>query len=285
MTCTGRLGVTGRGAWLSGQAGGAGIVDLLTGAVSPTGRLAETIPVRLEDVPAFNAFPGELGTVRYGEGVFVGYRHYDLRGVAVAYPFGFGLSYTTFAIDGVAATVKGSGADASVTVTSRVTNTGSRAGVEVVQVYIGDPESRVARPVRELKGFARVGLEPGESRVVTIELDSRALAYWHPALGRWAVEGGAFTVEVGASSRDIAATVSIDVEGEDLASPLGDMSTMGELRAHPVTGAEAERLCAGLDATMLSMVDDFPLKVLADFGMVPGLNRGMVTRLIEYSQA
>ncbi len=272
-------------AWLSGQAGGAGIVDLLTGVTSPSGRLAETLPVRLEHVPSFGAFPGELGTVRYGEGIFVGYRHYDLRDAPVAYPFGFGLTYTTFTIDDVEAVAKGSGADAQVTVTARVTNTGHRKGAEVVQVYIGDPESLVARPVRELKGFARVALEPGESRTVSIELDSRALAYWHPTLERWTVEGGTFTVDVGTSSRDIAATVAIEVEGENVASPLSELSTMGELRVHPATRAEAERLSAGLDATMLSMVGDFPLVVLSDFGMIPGFGRDEIARFIEQANA
>lgn len=272
-------------AWLPGQAGGAGIVDILTGAVSPSGRLAETIPVRLEDVPSFGSFPGELGSVRYGEGIFVGYRHYDLRDAEVSYPFGFGLSYTTFAIDDVAAKVAGEGADATVAVTARVTNTGSRAGAEVVQVYIGDPESLVARPVRELKGFARVALEPGESRTVTVALDSRALAYWHPTLNRWAVEGGEFTVQVGTSSRDIAAIVSIDVVGEDVASPISLLSTMGELGAHPATTAEATRLKVGLDSTMLSMVDEFPLVVLADFGMIPGFTREAIDSLIKQAEA
>jgi len=272
-------------AWLSGQAGGAGIVDLLTGVTSPSGRLAETLPVRLEDVPAFGAFPGELSTVRYGEGIFVGYRHYDLRDAPVAYPFGFGLTYTTFTIDDVEAVAKGSGADAQVTVTATVTNTGHRKGAEVVQVYIGDPESMVARPVRELKGFARVALEPGESRTVTLELDSRALAYWHPTLGRWTVEGGTFTVEVGTSSRDIVAIVSIEVAGEDVSNPLSELSTMGELRANPATSADAERLCVGLDSTMLSMVDDFPLVVLSDFGMIPGFGRDEIAQLIKKSKA
>ena len=262
--------------WLSGQAGGAGIVDLLTGAVSPSGRLAETVPVRLEDVPSFGAFPGELGTVRYGEGLSVGYRHYDLRDAAVAYPFGFGLTYTSFAIDAV---VTGVGADAAVTVTARVTNTGGRAGAEVVQVYIGDPESLVTRPVRELKGFARVALEPGESRTITLELDSRALAYWHPTLERWVVEGGAFTVDVGTSSRDIAASVTIDVEGDDISTPLHELSTMREMRAHPATAAEGERIVSGLDAGMLAMVDDFPLTVVADFGMA-GFDRAALDRII-----
>ena len=270
-------------AWLSGQGGGAGIVDLLVGAATPTGRLAETLPVRLQDVPSYGAFPGELGTVTYGEGIFVGYRHYDLRDAPVAYPFGFGLTYTTFAIDDVAAAVTGAGADARVTVTAKVTNTGSRAGVEVVQVYIGDPESLVERPVRELKGFARVALEPGESSPVSIELDSRALAYWHPILKKWTVEGGAFTVELGTSSRDIAATVSIDVEGENLSSPLHEMSTVREARAHPASAAAAAQIVSRLDDGMLAMVDDFPLAVVAGFGMA-GFGRDDLARLIAQAK-
>ncbi len=271
-------------AWLAGQAGGAGIVDILTGAASPSGRLAETIPVRLEDVPAFNNFPGELSTVRYGEGIFVGYRHYDKRDAAVAYPFGFGLSYTTFVIDHVAAAVKVSGAATDLTVTARVTNTGSRTGVEVVQVYVGDPGSRVVRPVRELKGFTRVVLEPGESRTVTVELDARALAFWHPTLNRWAVEPGVFTIEVGSSSRDIAAHVDIAVDGDDLTTPLTLMSTVGELRAHPVTRAEVKPLVAHLDAMTLSMIDDFPLGLFMHFGIMPEVSPENVTRMIESTQ-
>lgn len=271
-------------AWLSGQAGGAGIVDILTGAVSPSGRLAETIPVRLQDVPAFNNFPGELSTVRYGEGIFVGYRHYDLRDAAVAYPFGFGLGYTTFAIDHVAAAVTVAGEANHLTVTARVTNTGSRAGVEVVQVYVGDPGARVARPVRELKGFVRVALEPGEARTVTVELDSRALAFWHPTLHRWAIEPGVFTIEVGTSSRDIAAHVDIAVDGDDLTTPLTFMSTVGELRAHPTTRAEVKPFFAHLEPFILSMVDDFPLGLFMHFGITPEVSPENITRMIESTQ-
>lgn len=271
-------------AWLAGQAGGAGVVDILTGAVSPSGRLAETIPMRLEDVPAFNNFPGELSTVRYGEGLFVGYRHYDKRDAEVAYPFGFGLGYTTFAIDHVGAAVKVNGADNELTITARVTNTGTRAGVEVVQVYIGDPGSRVERPIRELKGFTRVALEPGESRTVTIELDSRALAFWHPTLNRWAIEPGVFRVEVGSSSRDIAAHVDIAVDGDDLTMPLTLMSTVGELRTHPVTRAEVKPFFGHLDPVMLSMLDDFPLGLFMHFGIMPEVSPENINRMIESTQ-
>ncbi|PWD51673.1 glycosyl hydrolase [Serinibacter arcticus] len=270
--------------WLGGQAGASGAVDVLTGAVSPSGKLAETLPVRLQDVPAYGSFPGELGHVTYGEGLFVGYRWYDARDVAVAHPFGFGLSYTTFAIDGVTASVTGSGAEARVAVSATVTNTGDRAGAEVVQVYVSDPAAVVTRPERELKAFAKVALEPGEARTVTFDLDSRALAFWHPALHRWTVEGGEFVVSVGTSSRDLAASVSLDVVGEDVSAPLTEMSTLAELLADPVAEPEVRPMTADMDPALLSMADDMPAIVLADFGMTPLTHVGLAD-LIERSNA
>ena len=131
--------------------------------------------------------------------MLVGYRWYDTRAMDVAYPFGHGLSYTTFGYSDVTASADGT----DVTVTATITNTGSVAGAEVVQVYVRDPQASVLRPTRELKAFAKVALEPGESREVTFALTGRDLSYWHPGLHRWVVEGGEFVVEVGASSRDI----------------------------------------------------------------------------------
>ena len=218
--------------WLGGQAGGSAVADLLLGVRTPSGRLTETIPHRIEDTPAFGNFPGEAGVVRYGEGVLVGYRWYDTRAMDVAYPFGHGLSYTTFAYDGITASLDGT--DVSVQVT--VTNTGSVAGAEVVQVYVRDPEASVLRPTRELKAFAKVTLEPGESREVSFDLAARDLSYWHPGLHRWVVEGGEFVIEVGASSRDLRGSVSLDVEGEPLWGELTVMSTIEEWFAHPVGG-------------------------------------------------
>ena len=148
--------------WLLGQAGGGAIADVLYGAVNPSGRLAETIPVRLADSPAYLDFPGEHSHVRYGEGLFVGYRWYDARDLEVSFPFGHGLSYTTFAYSDAAVS---SDATAS-TVRVTVTNTGDRAGAEVVQVYTSLPGSAVVRAPRELKGFAKVALEAGETREV-----------------------------------------------------------------------------------------------------------------------
>ena len=167
-------------AWLGGQAAAGGIVDVLTGAVNPSGRLAETIPLRLEDNSSYLNFPGDSQVVRYGEGIFIGYRGYDKSAQDVAFPFGYGLSYTSFELSDLDVSTRGSAADGTLaaTVTVTVTNAGSVGGAEVVQVYVGDIESTVARPVRELKGFAKVTLWPGESQQVSIELDQRAFSFW-----------------------------------------------------------------------------------------------------------
>ncbi|MEV7973910.1 glycoside hydrolase family 3 C-terminal domain-containing protein [Cellulomonas sp. NPDC089187] len=259
--------------WLGGQAGGSAVADLLLGLRNPSGRLAETIPHRLEDTPAFGNFPGEGGQVRYGEGILIGYRWYDTRQLDVAYPFGHGLSYTSFGYDGLDVTVSGTGADSTVQVSVTVTNTGDRAGAEVVQVYVGDPEAAVLRPVRELKGFAKVQLEPGASTVVQIEVNARDLSYWHPLLHRWVVGGGRTVIEVGASSRDIRATAEVQVTGEEIVIPLNTESTLTEWLAHPtgrpvLTALVPEGM---LESGMAAMMADAPLKSLIGFGMVdPG---------------
>ena len=191
--------------WLSGQAAGGAAADLLLGAANPSGRLAETLPLRLEDTPAYLNFPGEAGHVRYGEGIFVGYRGYDALDLQVSYPFGHGLSYTSFSYADLTTNLTGSAQDGDllVNVTCRVTNTGDRRGKEVVQLYVRDPEASVARPVRELKAFAKVDLDPSQTTVVDLPLTARDLSYWSTTLNDWALEGGEFELAVGASSRDL----------------------------------------------------------------------------------
>ncbi len=216
--------------WLSGQAAGGAAVDLLLGVANPSGKLAETIPVRLQDNPSYLNFPGEEGVVRYGEGIFIGYRAYDALIQQVSYPFGFGLSYTTFRIENVDVSVTGSiaGGDLAVTVTASVTNTGQRAGAEVVQIYVGDIEASVARPLRELKGFAKVYLEPGETQQVSCQLEERAFAYWSQRFRQWVVESGEFMIAVGNSSRHLVATETIILEAPRLSLPLNADSTLQE---------------------------------------------------------
>lgn len=270
--------------WLGGQACGSAVADLLLGVRTPSGKLAETVPHRIEDTPAFGNFPGEYGHVRYGEGVLVGYRWYDTRLVDVAYPFGHGLSYTTFEYSDVTATVSGEGAASSVEVTATVTNTGPVAGAETVQVYVGDPDAAVLRPVRELKAFGKVVLVPGEARTLTFTLTGRDLSYWHPALRRWVVGGGRTVVEVGASSRDIRGRAEVAVTGEPLWRDLTADSTVNEWLAHPVgSGLLSEAFGGGapadVDPTMLAMMGDMPLRVLAGFGM-GGLDLPTADRLL-----
>lgn len=219
--------------WLLGQAGGGATADVLFGDVDPSGRLTETIPLRLADTPAHLDYPGEFGHVRYAEGLFVGYRWYDARDLEVAYPFGHGLSYTTFRYGGATAMV-GPGGDVEVRVT--VTNTGPRDGREVVQVYTALPGSGVQRPARELKAFAAVPLAAGETRDVVLTVRRSDLAYWDRRVDRWIVEGGLYRIDVAASSRDIRSSASVDIEGDDVTMPLTRDSSLAEVMAHPVAG-------------------------------------------------
>ncbi|MBV9920049.1 MAG: glycoside hydrolase family 3 C-terminal domain-containing protein [Pseudonocardia sp.] len=251
--------------WLGGQAVGGAIADVLTGAADPGGRLAETIPLRLEDSPSYLNFPGEEGHVRYGEGVFVGYRGFDAAAREVAYPFGHGLSYTTFAYRDLAARVTGT----EVTVEVVVANTGGRAGREVVQLYVGDPQAAVARPPRELKGFVALDLAAGEDRRVTFTLDARDLSYWSTTERRWLLEGGEFTMEVGASSRDIRLATTVSVGEPRPRPPLTAQASLEEWLADP-DGAARLRDAAGAapilaDAELRRVIGNFPLGRLAAF--------------------
>lgn len=222
--------------WLLGQAGGTATADLLTGAVNPSGKLAETIPVRFADNPTVGNFPGEHGHVRYGEGLLIGYRWYDAHRLPVAYPFGHGLSYTTFDYGDAALDVHADGDRPEVTATLTVTNTGDRAGRETVQLYVTDPQATVYRPEQELRAFAKVDLAPGESTEVTFTLDARAFAFWHTGVGGWVVEGGEFGIRVGASSRDIRRSGTVTLRGQDIAEPLTPESSVDVWLRHPEAG-------------------------------------------------
>lgn len=222
--------------WLPGQAGGTALADLLVGTREPSGRLAETMPVRLAHNPAAGDFPGEFGRVRYGEGLLIGYRWYDTRELPVSYPFGHGLSYTSFEHRDLEVRVLDDGPEPRVEVAVTIANTGDRTGSEVVQLYVGDPVSSAQRPRQELKAFRKVELAPGASARPSLALDSRAFAYWHPRLRRWAVEGGEFELRIGASSRDIRQRAVVELAGEDLSGMLTPASDLGEWLDHPVLG-------------------------------------------------
>jgi beta-glucosidase len=221
-------------AWMMGQAGGGAIADLLYGKVNPCGKLAETFPIRLADTPAYINFPGKDGQVRYGEGIFIGYRYYDVKEAPVQFAFGHGMSYTTFAHKNARVSAASFKDVDGVTVSVDVTNTGKVAGKEVVQVYVHDHKSRLARPPKELKGFAKVELEPGQTKTVTVELDFRAFAYYHPGYQRWITEDGKFDILVGAAANDIRCTQTVTLQSTlDLPSLLNPDSTLRDWIGDP----------------------------------------------------
>jgi beta-glucosidase len=269
---------------LLGQAAGGGIADVLFGRVNPSAKLTETIPARLQDTPAYDSFPGERRHSVYGEGLFVGYRWYDNRDIEVTYPFGHGLSYTTFQYDDVRAQATDAGIEATVT----VTNTGSRAGREIVQAYVSVPESRMLRVPRALAGFASVDLAAGESAEVTVRIERRDLAYWDIDLDRFVVEGGTYVVTVGASSRDLRGSAEVEVAGDDVRIPVTIDSTLAEVLEHPVAGPlviEAFPIPLDTDATdslggdLKKMLGSIPLNRLVTFG--PGVTQEQVDRIVE----
>jgi beta-glucosidase len=257
--------------WLLGQAGGGAVADVLYGVVNPSGKLTETVPVRLEDNPSYGNFPGEFGHVRYGEGLLVGYRWYDAKGLEVTYPFGHGLSYTTFDYGAATASVR---ADGDIDVQVELTNTGERDGREIVQVYVAPVASGVQRAPRELKAFSSIALAAGETRTVELVVRREDLAYWDVRVDRWVVEGGEYAVDVAASSRDIRSSVSVEVAGDEVRIPLTMNSSVGDVLAHPVAGPIVmgalggfmEEL-SGADSSAASMIpnDDAMQKMMASF--------------------
>ncbi len=274
--------------WLLGQSGGAALVDALFGDVNVFGKLAETIPLAVEETPAYLNFPGGAGHVTYGEGVYVGYRYYDTLNLDVSFPFGFGLSYTTFAIHDMQAVATGP-AHASVSVT--VTNTGSVAGAEVVQLYVAPPASAVQRPSHELRGFQKVFLEPGESVTVQYDPSDRAFAYWNQQLGDWKVESGDYEIQLGSSSRDISERAIVTLDGDDKRPELGLDSVISEWRDDPIGGPLLTQTLDQLGielpvqgTSLESMVMQSPLSV---FGMfAPELTRARAIELVtKYSSA
>ncbi|MEW5869928.1 MAG: glycoside hydrolase family 3 C-terminal domain-containing protein [Chloroflexota bacterium] len=220
--------------WMMGQAGGAAIADVLFGRVNPCGKLAETFPLKLADTPAHINWPGGAGQVHYGEGLFIGYRYYDARQTPVLFPFGYGLSYTTFEYSNPKVSARSFKDVEGLTVSVEVTNTGKVAGKEIVQVYVHDRKSGLVRPEKELKGFAKVELQPGETRSVSIPLDFRAFAYYHPEYRQWITEDGEFDILIAASAADIRHTLSVTLASTlHLPCILDKESTIREWMADP----------------------------------------------------
>jgi beta-glucosidase len=261
--------------WLLGQAGGSALSDILFGVVNPSGRLAETIPLRLQDTPAYLNFPGELGHVRYGEGVFVGYRHYDARDLPVSYPFGHGLSYTTFEYSDLVVDVSGRDETAAVRVSLSIANTGDRAGAEVVQLYLAVPSAIVSRPVRELRGFRKVTVEAGMRTRVHFTLRWRDFAFFHPQRGTWFVEGGEIGIEVGASSRNIRLTTAVEVPVTPEPPPITADSPLSEWAEHPAGLALLER------EMKRSGAEPYGLRFISDEGL-PAMGSAPLSRLANF---
>ncbi|SFS99959.1 glycoside hydrolase family 3 C-terminal domain-containing protein [Saccharopolyspora flava] len=280
--------------FLLGQAGGGALADLLRGEVNPSGHLAESIPLRLQDNPTYLNFPGEQGHVRYGEGVMVGYRYYETAQVPVRYPFGHGLSYTTF--ETVDLTVTTTGPDTA-TASITVTNTGSRAGKHVVQLYVATDAGPVRRPARELRAFTKVALEPGQTRTVELELDSRAFAYYDVEAGRWVTAPGDYAIQVGRSAADVVAEQRISLDGEVIRKELTLDSTVREWFGHPDVGPRfLDRIAAGMGEQQahdpdrstgeLRMIDSLPLHQFLNFleGFGGGVPAEEIEELIQLSK-
>ena len=234
-------------AWLGGQAGGGALADVLTGAVNPSGKLAETFPNSIYDTPTFPYFPARNRHANYGEGIFIGYRYYDTKSLRPLFPFGFGLSYTTFSYTGIktdATSIKDTDA---LTVEVSVKNTGPVAGKEVVQLYLREQHPLVLRPAKELRAFQKVTLSPGEEKTVAFRLSKRDFAYYDSALRAWSVQSGKFDILAGGSSRDVPLKATVEMQATELRHPkLTKTSMLKDFQNHPKGRAFYREL---LDAT------------------------------------
>lgn len=269
--------------YLGGDRVGQAAVELLYGEKNPCGKLAETWPCRLEDNPSYLNFPGEDGIVEYHEGIYIGYRYYDKKKMEVNFPFGHGLSYTSFAYTDLRCSKEKITESDTFTVTCRVKNTGSAYGQEIVQLYAGYPKSRVRRAVRELKGFEKIALQPGEEKEVTFTIGPRSFAYYETKIHDWFVESGDIEISVASSSRDIRLTQTVKMDSS-MTIPLiyGRYSTIGEAMLSPkgraifgaLLGAGAsdsaadDAMGSGAERMKRQMMFDMPLHSLVSYGRI-----------------
>ncbi|RRJ64601.1 glycosyl hydrolase [Paenibacillus oralis] len=268
-------------AYLGGQAMAGAVADLLFGVRNPSGKLAETFPEKLSHTPSFINFPGEREQVEYREGLFIGYRYFDKVDTKPLFPFGHGLSYTSFAYSDLQID-KSEITDAEeLQVTVKVRNTGQRAGKEIVQLYVKDVESSVLRPVKELKGFEKVELEPGEEKRVAFRLGKRAFAYYHVDLQDWYVESGDFEILIGKSSEDIVLSHTVVVHSTTKVRKKFTLdSTLGDIRAEPAgaglvnkilmgMGFGSSRTDAPLGMDMDALLNSLKLRIVESHGAIP----------------
>ena len=229
--------------YLGGQASGGAVADLLFGVANPCGKLAETFPKRLEDNPSYLNFPGDSKKVEYREGIFVGYRYYEAKNIDVLFPFGYGLSYTTFDYTDISLDKNEMMDNEEVMVKVKVKNAGDMTGKEIVQLYVRDIESSVIRPAKELKGFEKVMLQPGEEKTVTFTLDKRAFAYYNEEIKDWYVEDGEFEILVGGSSQHTPLRTTITVKSTQPIKKVYTInSTLGEIMENPTGVAIIQEL-------------------------------------------
>lgn len=281
--------------YLGGQAVGKAVCDLLFGRENPSGKLAESWCMKLEDNPSYLNFPGVGDEVNYNEGIFVGYRYYDKKNMEVRFPFGFGLSYTEFEYSDIVISENEISDEQTLTVSCTVKNTGSRAGMEVVQLYVRDKESSVARPVKELKGFEKVSLAPGESKRVAFSLDKRAFAYYETAISDWFVEYGEYEILIGASSRDIRLKGSVYVNSKaklpvqfTFNSTVGDVLSCSEGRE--VFGGLIDKFCRNMTDSgdgavsmemAMAMLKDSPMRGVLCYDERPEINRVWLQDMLD----
>ncbi|PFI38294.1 glycosyl hydrolase [Bacillus cereus] len=268
--------------YLGGQALGGAIADLLFGDANPSGKLAETFPKVLSDNPSYLNFPGEGDKVEYKEGVFVGYRYYDKKNIEPLFPFGFGLSYTNFEYSNLSVNKKEIKDTETVSVTVNVKNIGSTVGKEIVQLYIKDVESTVIRPEKELKGFEKVELQPGEEKTVNFTLNKRSFAYYNVELKDWHVETGEFEILVGKSSREIVLQDNMYVQSTTIIQKTVHRNTLlGDIFADPILAPIAKGLMekalkdspfgsmaegdSDVSEMMDAMLNYMPLRALVNF--------------------
>jgi beta-glucosidase len=253
--------------WMMGQAGAQALTDILYGKINPSGKLAETFPRRLSHTPAYTNWPGENGEVRYGEGLFIGYRYYDFCKQTVQYPFGFGLSYTSYEYSNARLSSSSIKDTKELIVSVDVTNTGEMSGKEIVQVYVHDQQSSLVRPPKELKGFAKVSLEPGETKTVKIKLDFRSFAFYHPGYHQWICEDGDFDIIIAASAEDIHAVLPLHVTATaELPCLLNETSTLKEWMNDPAGKPIIEPFFKEFTQGMQQSMDN-NLEEKADIGM------------------
>lgn len=292
-------------AYLGGQAVGQAEVDVLFGKANPCGKLAETIPYKLADNPSYLNFPGDGQTVEYNEGIFVGYRYYDTKEMPVRYPFGYGLSYTTFEYSDLQLSADRIKDTDTLKVTLKVKNTGDRAGKEIVQLYVADKTGAACRPVKELKNFVKVELQPQEEKTVEMELDKRSFAWYNTQIHDWYAASGEYEILAAASSRDIRLKKTVYVESTiELPIHVHMNTTIGELLENPRTKAVIEGMTDSLIQHMggssgdeeeesaaseaiskemsLKMMENSPLRTLRSF---MGMSTGEIQELIVKLQA